>query len=67
MLTDRTTIDNRINQNHVELLEEQIHRLKDMLERYENLKFPTQIRKMWSGSDVQQWLDQQHARIMEGH
>lgn len=25
------------------------------------LKFPTHLRKMWSGSEVQEWLDKQQA------
>ena len=31
-----------------------------------NLKFPTMLRKMWSGGEVQDWLNQEAQRIKDG-
>jgi vacuolar-type H+-ATPase subunit I/STV1 len=32
------------------------------VERMKSLRFPVELRKMWSGSEVQQWLDEQFAK-----
>lgn len=32
------------------------------IERLQCLRFPVELRKMWSGSEVQQWLDEQFAK-----
>ena len=34
----------------------------DEVKRLRDLKFPTELRKMWSGSEVQEWLNQNLAK-----
>jgi hypothetical protein len=47
-------------------IEMELHRLKNALEmanraleaKRQNVVFPTMLRKMWSGGEVQAWLDE---------
>jgi len=40
--------------------EEEIKELKSHIERCRGLlRFPVELRKMWSGGEVQQWIDNQ--------
>jgi hypothetical protein len=57
---EKLNIDNAQSQTKLRASEGQ-------LEAYRNLKFPVLLRKMWSGSEVQQWLDQEHDRIDAGY
>lgn len=47
-------------------LKDEIARLKSRIEWLEKPpKFPTVLRKMWSGAEVQQWLNEHYAATTE--
>lgn len=48
------------------LVNEQASRIGKLEEKLNNLKFPVYIRKMWSGAEVQEWLDRELGGIRSG-
>jgi archaellum component FlaC len=43
----------------------QTHNLEQQVKGVENLKFPSMLRKMWSGGEVQEWLDNEGRALKE--
>jgi hypothetical protein len=41
------------------------HNLEQQAKVVENLKFPSMLRKMWSGGEVQEWLDNEARALKE--
>lgn len=39
----------------------------NILESYQKMNFPVCLRKMWTGEEVQRWLDDEHERIKISH
>lgn len=47
----------------IEALRKEIETLQSALDQPQRLIFPTMLRKMWSGSEVQAWLDDELAKL----
>lgn len=55
------------DQAQAEAMARSYDNVQRQLEAYRKLRFPTLLRKMWSGGEVAQWLAEQHERIGAHH